>query len=113
MLGHRVLSTHKCPCCQLNIYVICGVQNPIGDLSANYSQICFSCCEKQNIAQTEATISNGSNNPSTTAISCTEDSLSKKNNVQLKAICKGNNLRIGGKKISNRKDYSSLPSWCN
>ena len=33
-------------------------------------------------------ISNGSNTPSTTTISYTEDSLSKKKNLEVKAICK-------------------------
>ena len=46
-------------------------------------------------------ISNGSNTPSTTTISYTEYSLIKKKNVKLKAFCKENNLRIGGKKRSN------------
>ena len=41
----------------------------------------FSFCKKQNIVQTEANISNGSNTPSATTISYTEDSLIKKNNV--------------------------------
>ena len=65
MLGHRALSNHKFPYFQLNIHRICVVQNPKRDSSVIHSQICFSCCEKQNIAQTEANISNGLNTPAT------------------------------------------------
>ena len=86
MLGHRALYTHKLTYCQLNIHGVCGVQNPKGYSLATYSQIGFSCREKQNIAQTEANISNGSNNPSTTTILYTKDILIKKKNAELKAI---------------------------
>ena len=113
MLGHRALSNNKFPYCQLNIHVICGVQKPKGDSSVTYYEICFSYCEKQNIAQTEANIPNGSNTLSTTTISYKKDIPRKKKNVELKAICKENNLRIGSKKRSNRKEYSSIPSRCN
>ena len=58
----------------------------------------FSCCKKLNIAQTEANNSNGSDTPSTTKISYTEDIMRKKNNVELKEICRENNLRIDGKR---------------
>ena len=40
-------STHNCPYCQKNIHGICGVSNPKGDSGITYSQICFSCAEKE------------------------------------------------------------------
>ena len=83
MIGHRALSTHKCPYFQLSVHGICGIQNPKGYSSVTYSQICFSCFEKQNIAQTEANISNGFNTPSTTNVSYTEDSMSKKKECRI------------------------------
>ena len=92
MPGLRAAATHKCPVCKLNIHGICGVPNPVGDTSITYSQICFSCHEKDNTTESEA------NTTDDTVSSYTRDNLTKLKNIELKSILKDNRLRVAGNK---------------